>query len=134
MKPHGRPYPCVAHPICAPCLVGPGLFATCVSLLAAAPNKSTETMAGGTGAPPDQRKRKAPALAAGAEDEEEVEAEVEELESEVADLDRRTLEHLRRTATRLSDAAFSRLAALRPPARLGTPPHPLPASQATVLC
>jgi hypothetical protein len=120
-------------PICAPCLVGPGLFATCVSLLAAAP-KSTETMAGGTGAPPDQRKRKAPALAAGAEDEEEVEAEVEELESEVADLDRRTLEHLRRTATRLSDAAFSRLAALRPPARLGTPPHPLPASQATVLC
>jgi hypothetical protein len=69
------------------------------------------------GAPPDQRKRKAPAPAAAAEDE----AEVEELESEVADLDRRTLEHLRRTAARLPDAAFSRLAPLRPPVRLGMP-------------
>jgi hypothetical protein len=53
--------------------------------------------------------------------------EVEELEESLADLDRRVLEHLRGTATRLADAAVDRLAALRPPARQGTPP-PLPAS------
>ena len=71
---------------------------------------------GQTGAAPNQRKRKAPAEAEG----EELES-VEELEREVADLDRRILEHLRGTATRLSDTAVSRLSALRPPARLGTP-------------
>ncbi|CAD6262722.1 unnamed protein product [Miscanthus lutarioriparius] len=68
---------------------------------------------GQTGAAPNQRKRKAPAEAEG----EELES-VEELEREVADLDRRILEHLRGTATRLSDTAVSRLSALRPPARL----------------
>ncbi|XP_066346547.1 uncharacterized protein [Miscanthus floridulus] len=81
-------------------------------------------MAGGSlepgqnGAAPNQRKRKAPAPAAAAEDEAEELESVEELEREVADLDRRILEHLRGTATRLSDTAFSRLGALRPPARL----------------
>ena len=85
------------------------------------------TMAGGSlepgqnGAAPNQRKRKAPAPAAAAEDEAEELESVEELEREVADLDRRILEHLRGTATRLSDTAVSRLSALRPPARLGTP-------------
>ncbi|WVZ86691.1 hypothetical protein U9M48_033440 [Paspalum notatum var. saurae] len=62
-------------------------------------------------ATPNQRKRKA---AAPAEDEDE--AEAEELERELADLDRRTLEHIRGTATRLVTAAASHLAALRPPA------------------
>lgn len=88
-------------------------------------SQSQTTMAGGslapgqTGATPNQLKRKAPDSAA--EDETEELESVEELESEVADLDRRTLEHLRRTAARLNDAAVSRLAALRPPVRLGTP-------------
>jgi hypothetical protein len=72
---------------------------------------------GQTGAAPNQRKRKAPASAAAAEDD----AEAEELEREVADLDRRILEHLRGTATRLSDAVASRVAALRSLDRLGTP-------------
>ena len=78
---------------------------------------------GQTGAAPNQRKRKAPASAAAAEDDAEAEEleSVEELEREVADLDRRILEHLGSTATRLSDAAVSRVTALRPTARLGTP-------------
>ncbi|KAJ1272245.1 hypothetical protein BS78_06G187500 [Paspalum vaginatum] len=75
---------------------------------------------GEAGATPNQRKRKAPpAPASAAED--EAEAEAEELERELADLDRRTLEHIRGTATRLVTAAASHLAALRPPAPLGVP-------------
>jgi hypothetical protein len=84
------------------------------------------TMAGGphapgqAGAPPNHRKRKAPVPAAAAGDEAETEVhtlgrEVEELEESLAELDRRVLEHLRGTATRLADAAVDRLAALRPP-------------------
>ena len=45
-----------------------------------------------------------PRRSTGAEDEAD---EAEELESELADLDRHTLEHLRCTATRLYDIAFS---------------------------
>ncbi|OEL21935.1 hypothetical protein BAE44_0017045 [Dichanthelium oligosanthes] len=93
-------------------------------------------MAGGSlapgraGAPPNHRKRKAPVPAAAAtEDEAESEAqalerEVEELEEGLADLDRRILEHLHGTAARLADAAVTRLAALRPPARLEFPTVP----------
>jgi hypothetical protein len=81
------------------------------------------------GDPPSHRKRKAAAPAAAAEDEaepvaeevQELRREVEELEEGLADLDRRILEHLRGTSTRLVDAAVARLAALRPPASLGTP-------------
>jgi hypothetical protein len=81
------------------------------------------------GDPPSHRKRKAPVPAAAAEDEAEAETqelrrEVEELDEELADLDRRILEHLRGTATRLADATVARFAALRPPARLGNAPLP----------
>lgn len=78
---------------------------------------------GQTGAAPNQRKRKSPAPTADAEDEAEAEElqSVEELEREVADLDRRVLEHVRGTATLLSDAIVSRLDALRPSARPGMP-------------
>ncbi|KAJ1294631.1 hypothetical protein BS78_01G160000 [Paspalum vaginatum] len=62
---------------------------------------------GEAGATPNRRQRKA---AAPAQD------EAEELERELADLDRRTLEHIRGTATRLVTASVSRLAALLPPA------------------
>ncbi|PAN41181.1 hypothetical protein PAHAL_8G023400 [Panicum hallii] len=77
---------------------------------------------GQAGAPPNHRKRKAPVPGAAAGDEAETEVhalgrEVEELEESLAELDRRVLEHLRGTATRLADAAVDRLAALRPPAR-----------------
>ncbi|CAO2036085.1 unnamed protein product, partial [Urochloa humidicola] len=84
------------------------------------------TMAGGSHAPapPNHRKRKVPAGAA--EDEADAEAqelrrEVEELEEGLSDLDRRVLEHLRGTATRLTDSIVTRLAALRPPATLEFP-------------
>ncbi|PAN30861.2 hypothetical protein PAHAL_5G368100 [Panicum hallii] len=76
---------------------------------------------GQAGAPPNHCKCKdlVPAAAAGDEAEAEAHAlgrEVEELEEGLADLDRRVLEHVRGTATRLADATVDRLAALRPPA------------------
>ncbi|TKW05924.1 hypothetical protein SEVIR_7G207800v4 [Setaria viridis] len=78
------------------------------------------------GDPPSHRKRKAPVAAVAAEDEAEAETqelrrEVEELDEGLADLDRRILEHLRGTSTRLADAAVARLVALRPLARLESP-------------
>jgi hypothetical protein len=92
---------------------------------------------GQAGSSSNSRKRKIspPSSTAAVDDEGETEeeADMEELERELADLDRRVLEHRRRTAKRVLDSAASHIAALRPPAVLGTPPRIPPCSSARVL-